>query len=154
MYHIQVWGFFTFLAILAYSHCAFSSNLFHRQIVLIAILQISDLENKECSPWKVFGINHPQNLRLLRSLDVRPSQHYIGPKLTFCHLSNFCREKFSGLIIKLLHIFIHVWELYFAKIMWEDLYIHSTSAGNFFCQAWKLFSAEIWKCQNVIFGPM
>ena len=29
--------------------------------------------------------------------------------------------------------------------MWQDLYIHSISAGNFFCQAWKLFSTKIWK---------
>ena len=29
--------------------------------------------------------------------------------------------------------------------MWQDLYIHSISAENFFCQAWKLFSADIWK---------
>jgi hypothetical protein len=29
------------------------------------------------------------------------------------------------------------------KNMWEDIYIHSISAGNFFCQACKLFSAEI-----------
>ena len=29
--------------------------------------------------------------------------------------------------------------------MWQDLYIHSIGAGNPFYQAWKLFSAEIWK---------
>ena len=29
--------------------------------------------------------------------------------------------------------------------MWQDLYTHSISAGNFFFQAWKLFSTEIWK---------
>ena len=29
--------------------------------------------------------------------------------------------------------------------MWQDLYIHSISAGNPFYQAWKLFSADIWK---------
>jgi hypothetical protein len=32
------------------AHCAFSSNLFHGQIVQIAILQLSDSENKKCSP--------------------------------------------------------------------------------------------------------
>ena len=32
------------------SHCAFSSNLFHGQIVQIAILQQSDPENKKGSP--------------------------------------------------------------------------------------------------------
>ena len=32
------------------THCAFSSNLFHGQIVQIAILQLSDPENKKCSP--------------------------------------------------------------------------------------------------------
>ena len=42
------------------SHCALSSNLFHGQIVQIAILQLSGPENKKCSPWKVFGRNHPQ----------------------------------------------------------------------------------------------
>ena len=87
-----------------HSHCAFSLNLFHQQIVQIAILQLGDSENKKCSPWKVFGIGHPQNLRLLsrrgprsRSPDARLSQHYIGPKMTFQHFSNFCRKKFPGL---------------------------------------------------------
>ena len=37
---------------------------------------------KKCSPWKVFGKNHPQILQLLsrrgpRSLEARLSQHYI-----------------------------------------------------------------------------
>ena len=32
-----------------------------------------------------------------RSPDMRLSQHYIGPKLTFCHFLNFCRKKFLGL---------------------------------------------------------
>jgi hypothetical protein len=101
-------------------HCAFSSNLFHRQIVQIAILQLSDPENKKCSPWKVFERSHPQTLRLLsrrgpRSRDRRLSQHYIGPKMTFCHFLNFCRKKFSGMKIKLLSC---------GK--------HSIRAGNFF----------------------
>ena len=34
----------------AYSHCAFSSNLFHGQIAQIFIDQLSDPENKKCSP--------------------------------------------------------------------------------------------------------
>ena len=60
------------------SHCAFSSNLFHGQIVHIFILHLRDRENKKCSPWKVFVINHPQTLRLLsrrgpRSPDTRLS---------------------------------------------------------------------------------
>ena len=42
-------------------HCAFSSNLFHGQIVQIAILQPSDPRNKKCSPWKVFGRKIPSN---------------------------------------------------------------------------------------------
>ena len=29
--------------------------------------------------------------------------------------------------------------------MWQDLYIHSISTEKFFCQVWKLFSADIWK---------
>ena len=84
------------------SHWAFSLNLFHQQIVQKAILQINDSENKKCSPWKVFGRKHPQNLWLLsrrgpRSPDARLSQHYNGPKMTFQHFSNFCRKKFPGL---------------------------------------------------------
>ena len=31
------------------------------------------------------------------------------------------------------------------KIMWQDHYIYSISAENPFYQAWKFFSAEIWK---------
>ena len=47
------------------SNCAFSSNLFHRHLAQIYIDQLSDPENKKCSPWKVFGTNHPQILRFL-----------------------------------------------------------------------------------------
>ena len=50
---------------ITFSHCAFSSNLFHGQIAQIYIDQLRDPENKKCSPWKVFGTNHPQTLRLL-----------------------------------------------------------------------------------------
>ena len=93
------------------SHCAFSSNLFHGYLAQILINQLSDPENKKCSPWKVFGKNHPQILLLLsrrgpRSPEARLSQHYIGPKMTFQHFSNFCRKKFPGLTKRLLHNFI------------------------------------------------
>ena len=55
-------------------------------------------ENKKSSPWKVFGINHPQTLQLLsrrgpRCTVTRLSQHYIGPAMKFCYISNFCRKK-------------------------------------------------------------
>ena len=70
---------------------------FHRQIS-----QMCGSENKKCSPWKVFVTNHPQiwpplTRRGPRSPDMRLSQHYIGPKMTFCHFSTFCRKKFPGL---------------------------------------------------------
>ena len=83
-------------------HCSVSSNSFHGQITQKGVHQISDPENKKCSRWKFFGTNHPQNLRFLsrrgpRSLDMRLSQHYIGPKMTFRHFPNFCRKKFPGL---------------------------------------------------------
>ena len=59
--------------------CAFSSNSFHRQITQN---QLSDPENKKCSPWKVVEANHPQTLGLLsrrgpRCLEARLSQQ--GP---------------------------------------------------------------------------
>ena len=138
------------------SHCTFSSNLFHGQIAQIYIDHLSGPKNKKCSPWKVFGTNHSQTLQLLsrrgpRSREARLSQHYIGPKMTFQHFSNFCRKKFPGLTKRLLHIFIQFWGLSFAKIMWQDLYFHSISAGNPFYQAWKLFSAEIWKMSECHF---
>ena len=84
------------------SHCAFSSNLFHGQIAQTYIDHLSGPENKKCSPWKVFGTNHPQIWPLLtrrgpRSPDMRLSQHYIGPKMTSWHFSNFCRKKFFGI---------------------------------------------------------
>ena len=47
------------------SHCHLSSNLFQGQITQKHIDQMSSPENKKCSPWKVFGINHPQTPRLL-----------------------------------------------------------------------------------------
>ena len=91
------------------THCAFSSNLFHGQIAQIYIDQLSDPENKKCSPWKVFGINHPQTPRLLsrrgpRSPEARLPQHYIGPKMTFQHFSNYnlqsCRKMCRNFFVK------------------------------------------------------
>ena len=74
------------------SHCTFSTNLFHGQITQKLIDQLIEPENKECSPWIVFEINHPQTGPLLirrspRGLDTRLSQHYshtsghLGPLL-------------------------------------------------------------------------
>ena len=45
-----------------YSHCAFSSNLFHSHIVQKYIDQMSPPENKKCCPGKVFGIKSPSDL--------------------------------------------------------------------------------------------
>ena len=72
----------------AISHCAFSSNLFHGHLAQIYIDQLSDPENKKCSPWKVFGKNHPQTPWLLsrrspRCLEARLSQHYVSSKMRF-----------------------------------------------------------------------
>ena len=110
-YQLKVWP--------QYTHCAFSSNLCRGQITQKAIHQLSDLENKKCSPWKVFWTIYPQTLRLLsrrgpRSPDTRLSQHSISPKMTFCFLSNFCRKKFPHLTFL---IFIQLWGLSFGKIM-------------------------------------
>ena len=68
-----------------------------------------------------------------------------SPKMTFQHFSNFCRKKFPGLIkgiscpywmnVEVLpHDFCKLQPLKLYKIVQEP-----------FCQAWKLFSAEIWK---------
>ena len=43
---------------------SFSTNLFHRQLTQISHDKIRSPGNKKCCPWKVFGINCPQNLRL------------------------------------------------------------------------------------------
>jgi hypothetical protein len=93
------------------SHCAFSSNFFHRQIAQIYIDHLSGPINKKCSPWRFFVTNHPQIWPLLtrrcpRSPDMRLSKHYIGTKMTCWHFSNFCIKKFLGLTKKLLHIFV------------------------------------------------
>ena len=138
------------------SHCAFSSNLFHGQIVQIAILQLSSPENKKCSPWKVFGTNHSQTLQLLsrrgpRSREARLSQHYIGPKMTFRHFSNFCRKKFPSLIKGIFCTYwmnIEVLPHVFSKLQPQKLY---KNVQEPFCQAWKLFSAEIWKMSECHF---
>ena len=84
------------------AHCAFSPNLFHGQITQISLNQISSPKNKKCSPWKVFGINYPHtphhlSRRGYRCPEARLPQHYIGPKMMFCHFSNFCKNKFPGL---------------------------------------------------------
>jgi hypothetical protein len=132
------------------SHCAFSSNLFHGQIAEIYIDQLSDPENKKCSPWKVFGTNHPKTLRLLsrrgpRKPEARLSQHYIDPKMTFRHFSNFCRKNFADLIkeISCTHwMNLEVLPHGFCKLQPPKLY---KNVQKPFCQAGKLFSAEIWK---------
>ena len=85
-----------------YSHIAFSSNLFHRQITQKHFNQLSDPENKKCSPWKVFGKKpHSNTLDFSpgEALDARKwgCQHYIGPKMTFCPFWQkllFCRNCF------------------------------------------------------------
>ena len=111
------------------SHCPFSSNLFHGHLAQIYIDQLSDPENKKCSPWKVFGKNHPQILQLLsrrgpRSPEARLSQHYISPKMTFQLLKSgriwgwFFPKTFQGL-----HFLFSVslsWSMYiWAKCPWN-----------------------------------
>ena len=121
-----------------------------RYLAQILINQLSDPENKKCSPWKVFGKNHPQILLLLsrrgpRSPEARLSQHYIGPKMTFQHFSNFCRKKFPGLIKGISCTYwmnVEVLPHDFCKLQPPKLY---KNVQEPFCQAWKLFSGEIWK---------
>ena len=131
--------------------------LFHRHIVQKYINQMSPPENKKCSPWKIFGTNHPQTLQLLsrrgpRSPEARLSQHYIGPKMTFWHFSNFCRKKFPGLIKGISCTYwmkVEVLPHDFCKLQPPKLY---KNVQEPFCQAWKLFSAEIWKMSECYFG--
>ena len=68
------------------AHCAFSPNLFQGQITQISINQMSSPENKKCSLWKVFGINHPQTLRFLSRRVPR------GPGTWGCLNITFARE--------------------------------------------------------------
>ena len=63
------------------------------------------------SSWKVFGIKHPQTLKLLsrrgpRCPDMRLSQHYIGPKNDILSFFNFLQKKVSFLFQKLFMGFI------------------------------------------------
>ena len=142
-----------------YAHCFVSSNSFHGQITQKAVHQITDPENKKCSHWKFFGTNHPQNLRFLsrrgpRSLDMRLSQHYIGPKMTFWHFPNFCRKKFPGLKKEIFCTYwmnVEVLPHDFCKLQPPKL---DRNVQESFWQAGKLFSAEIWKMLNVILEPM
>ena len=54
--------------------CAFPPNLFHGQIPQKSINQTSSPENKKCSLWKVFEINHPQTMQLLSRRGPRSSE--------------------------------------------------------------------------------
>ena len=117
------------------SHCAFSSNLFHRQIVQKHIKQLNSPEDIKWSPWKVFGVTPPPIPRLL-SLDARLSQHYICQKIIFCHFSNFCRKKFPGLIKKFLHIFYNFVGCNLKKL---------SGKTSSFIQWVQEISTEIWK---------
>ena len=72
---------------------------------------MSPAENKKCSPLKVFGIKPPSKMATFdkkgpRCPDVRLSQHYISPKMTFSNFSNFYRKNFPDLKKKFLHIFV------------------------------------------------
>ena len=136
------------------THCAFSSNLFHGHLAQILIEQLSDPENKKCSPWKVFGKNHPQILLLLsrrgpRSPEARLSQHYIGPKMTFQHFSNFCRKNFLDLIKEISCTYwmnVEVLPHDFCKLQPPKLY---KNVQEPFCQAGKTFF-----CRNLKNGRM
>ena len=82
------------------THCAFSSNLFHGQITR----KMSSPENKNCRPWKGFGVKPPSHparyfwaKEALECPDASLSQHYIGPEMTFWHFSNLCSKKLPGL---------------------------------------------------------
>ena len=59
--------------------------------------------------------------------------------MTFQNFSNFCRKKIPGLAKRLLQTFLQFLGLEFAKIMWQDVYFYSISAGNLFYQAWNFF---------------
>ena len=73
------------------------------------------------------------------------SQHYIGPKMTFWHFSNFCRKKFPGLIKGISCTYwmnIEVFPHNFCKLQPPKLY---ENVQELYYQARKLFSAEMWK---------
>ena len=119
--------------------------------------QLSDPENAKCSPWNVFGKNHPQTPRLLsrrgpRSPEARLSQHYIGPKMTHWNFSNFCRKKIPGLIkdifctywmkVEVLpHDFCNLWPPKLYKNVQEPFF---PSLETFFCWNLKNVRMSIW----------
>ena len=51
-------------------------NMKPLSVDIACLLGIHHSDNKKCSPWKVFGINHPQNLRLLS----RRGPRRLGPE--------------------------------------------------------------------------
>ena len=97
----------------------------------------------------VFGINYPQNLRLLsmrgpRSPEARPSQHYIGPKFAFCHLSNFCRKKVFGLDNKTpAHFYATLWLVICKNHVGKPLNAFKK------CRKFLLSSLETFFCRNL-----
>ena len=71
--------------------------------------------------------------------------------MTFWHFSNFCRKKFPGLIKGISCTYwmnIEVLPHVFCKLQSPKLYKHVLEP---FCQAWKLFSSEIWKMSECHF---
>ena len=59
--------------------------------------------------------------------------------------TTFCRKTFPGLTKKFLHIFVYLWGLKFEKNHVVKPVDSFNKCKKIFCQAWKLFSAEIWK---------
>ena len=113
------------------------------------------------SPWKVFWINYPQTPWLLsrrghRCPEARLSQHYMDPKMTLCHFSNFCKNKFPGLTTELsctywMNLF-WCFAKWFLKIATPK--VIQKCAGVFLSSRETFFLQKFDKCQNVIFGPM
>ena len=76
---------------------------------------------------------------------------FIGLKMTFWNFSNLCRKKFPSLTKEIFCTFrmnVEVLPHHFCKLQPQKLY---KNVQEPFCQAWKLFSAEIWKMSECHF---
>ena len=115
-------------------HCAFSSNLFHGQIVQIAILQPSDPENKKCSPWKVFWAGEALEAWMRDCLNITSAQnwHFDIFQISQKKVSRLDKRNFLYLLNK--YRGLHTWflQIITPKIVWK-------------CAGALLSSRKIWK---------
>ena len=108
-------------------------------------------ENKKSSPWKVFGINHPQTLQLLsrrgpRCTVTRLSQHYIGENEILLYFKFLQKKDFLHLLNESRGFVTWFFQITIPKGLQK--------CRGTFCQAWKPIFWPMWCWDSLTSGPL